>query len=81
MDFIEFKDVIKTSLTEGDRFSLLDIAFTLKKHSVSNTDTLSLVNSCMREIDTDFENGIIPFEQLVNASDNYNTFITVVSEQ
>lgn len=80
MDFIEFKDVIKTSLTEGDRFSLLDIAFTLKKHSVSNTDTLSLVNNCIKEIDTDFENGIIPFAQLVNASDNYNTFITVVSD-
>lgn len=73
----EFKDVIKTSLIEGDKFTLLDIAFTMKKYSIKDQDTLNLVNTCMEEIDTEFKNGKINLENIIKAFTNYDLFLTV----
>lgn len=76
MVLAELKDAVKTSLVEGDSFALVNLAFSMKKHNISEADILKLTNRCMKEIGAEFERGSIDYSHILKASDNYNMFLS-----
>ena len=80
MKLNDFKEVIKTSLTEGDNFMILDITFTMKNNGIQDSDILSLVNACIEEIAAEFRSGSISINSLFNTFSRYASLMSVMTD-